>query len=98
MRHRRCRHPHCRVRCRHFPPRNQLPHLCGTGREAPVRGLKIGGKTGTAEVERGGHIVDKTTWFASFAPVDKPKWAVVVMVAGVAWMAASTVASSLNVA
>jgi penicillin-binding protein 2 len=24
--------------------------------------------------------VDKTTWFASFAPVDRPKWAVVVMV------------------
>lgn len=52
----------------------------GTGTTAAVRGLKIGGKTGTAEIERGGHIVDKTTWFASFAPVDRPKWAVVVMV------------------
>ncbi len=52
----------------------------GTGREAKVDGLKIGGKTGTAEVERAGKMVDKTTWFASFAPVDRPKWAVVVMV------------------
>jgi penicillin-binding protein 2 len=52
----------------------------GTGREAAVPGLKIGGKTGTAEVERAGKMVDKTTWFASFAPVDQPKWAVVVMV------------------
>ncbi len=52
----------------------------GTGREAKVEGLKIGGKTGTAEVEHGGRVVDKTTWFASFAPVDRPKWAVVVMV------------------
>ena len=42
--------------------------------------MKIGGKTGTAEVERAGKMVDKTTWFASFAPVDQPKWAVVVMV------------------
>ncbi len=52
----------------------------GTGTEAIVPGLKIGGKTGTAEVEHAGRIVDKTTWFASFAPVDRPKWAVVVMV------------------
>jgi len=52
----------------------------GTGREAMVNGLKIGGKTGTAEVERAGKVADKTTWFASFAPVDRPKWAVVVMV------------------
>lgn len=52
----------------------------GTGSEAIVRGLKIGGKTGTAEIEHGGKVVDKTTWFASFAPVDRPKWAVVVMV------------------
>lgn len=52
----------------------------GTGTEAIVPGLKIGGKTGTAEVEHAGRIVDKTTWFASFAPVDRPKWAVIVMV------------------
>lgn len=52
----------------------------GTGRETFMKELKIGGKTGTAEVEQAGKIVDKTTWFASFAPVDRPKWAVVVMV------------------
>jgi penicillin-binding protein 2 len=52
----------------------------GTGTGATIRGLKIGGKTGTAEIEHSGKVVDKTTWFASFAPVDRPKWAVVVMV------------------
>lgn len=52
----------------------------GTGAGAIIKGLKIGGKTGTAEIEHGGKVVDKTTWFASFAPVDRPKWAVVVMV------------------
>lgn len=52
----------------------------GTGRETFMKELKIGGKTGTAEIEHAGKIVDKTTWFASFAPVDRPKWAVVVMV------------------
>ncbi|MFM8471701.1 MAG: penicillin-binding transpeptidase domain-containing protein [Limisphaerales bacterium] len=52
----------------------------GTGTGAIIRGLKIGGKTGTAEIEHAGKVVDKTTWFASFAPVDRPKWAVVVMV------------------
>jgi len=52
----------------------------GTGTGAIIRGLKIGGKTGTAEIEQTGKVVDKTTWFASFAPVDRPKWAVVVMV------------------
>lgn len=52
----------------------------GTGSGAIIKGLKIGGKTGTAEIEQGGKVVDKTTWFASFAPVDRPKWAVVVMV------------------
>lgn len=52
----------------------------GTGTGAIIRGLKIGGKTGTAEIEQAGKVVDKTTWFASFAPVDRPKWAVVVMV------------------
>jgi len=52
----------------------------GTGTAAVVDGLKIGGKTGTAEIERAGRVADKTTWFASFAPVGQPKWAVVVMV------------------
>jgi penicillin-binding protein 2 len=54
----------------------------GTGHSAGVPGLQIGGKTGTAEVEKNGHIEKafKITWFASFAPVESPRYAVVVMV------------------
>ena len=53
----------------------------GTGKAAVVPGLRICGKTGTAQVtnERN-QVVDHTTWFASFAPYEKPKYAVVVMV------------------
>lgn len=52
----------------------------GTGKSAFTQGITIGGKTGTAEVEQRGKIVDKITWFASFAPVEAPRYAVVVMV------------------
>ena len=57
----------------------------GTGTEAAVPGLDIAGKTGTAEVEnRGGHKEKDLgiTWFASFAPVESPRYTVVVMVVG----------------
>jgi len=53
----------------------------GTGKAAVVPGLRICGKTGTAQVEdEHNRVVDHTTWFASFAPYEKPKYAVVVMV------------------
>lgn len=52
----------------------------GTGRAASVSGLKIAGKTGTAEVQEGALTVDKITWFASFAPYESPKYVVVVMI------------------
>jgi penicillin-binding protein 2 len=54
----------------------------GTGHAAAVPGLRIAGKTGTAEVERGGHIEKgaKITWFASFAPVGNRTYAVIAMV------------------
>ncbi len=53
----------------------------GTGIKACVPGLRICGKTGTAQVEdEHNRVVDHTTWFASFAPYEKPKYAVVVMV------------------
>lgn len=52
----------------------------GTGRLAVVTGLKIAGKTGTAEVQEGNVTVDKITWFASFAPFESPRYVVVVMV------------------
>jgi penicillin-binding protein 2 len=52
----------------------------GTGRHARVPGLRICGKTGTAErVERG--VRRNATWFISFAPYEAPaRYAVVVMV------------------
>jgi penicillin-binding protein 2 len=54
----------------------------GTGRAASgVPGLRVGGKTGTAQVENArGNVVDHITWFASYAPWEKPRYAVVVMV------------------
>ena len=53
----------------------------GTGRAAVVPGLRICGKTGTAQVtDEQNHVVDHTTWFASFAPYENPRYAVVIMV------------------
>ena len=54
----------------------------GTGKPAVVGPeMRICGKTGTAQVEDNhNRVVDHTTWFASFAPYEKPKYAVVVMV------------------
>jgi penicillin-binding protein 2 len=53
-----------------------------TGQYARVEGLRICGKTGTAEREQRGPDGRKrnTTWFASFAPYERPQFAVVVMV------------------
>ncbi|HXJ59171.1 MAG TPA: penicillin-binding transpeptidase domain-containing protein [Verrucomicrobiae bacterium] len=53
----------------------------GTGKMAMVPGLRIGGKTGTAQVtDSQGKVVGHTTWFASCAPFESPRWVVVVMV------------------
>jgi penicillin-binding protein 2 len=53
----------------------------GTGREARVPGLRICGKTGTAQVkDEHGQLTGYNFWFASFAPYENPKYAVVVMV------------------
>ncbi len=53
----------------------------GTGRAAAVPGLHICGKTGTAQVmNEHNQEIDRTTWFASFAPYENPRYAVVVMV------------------
>jgi len=53
----------------------------GTGKAARVAGLKICGKTGTAQVQ---DSANRTTgynyWFGSFAPYENPRYAVVVMV------------------
>ena len=53
----------------------------GTGKQALVPGMRIGGKTGTAQItDPRGNIVGHTTWFASCAPFEHPRWVVVVMV------------------
>jgi penicillin-binding protein 2 len=52
----------------------------GTGKAAAVKGLRVTGKTGTAQVTRGKQVIDHITWFVSFAPYENPKYAVVVMV------------------
>lgn len=44
----------------------------------PLSSIPVAGKTGTAE--RDGEQFQSTSWFASFAPADHPKYAVVVMV------------------
>jgi penicillin-binding protein 2 len=50
----------------------------GTGTSAAMPGLRICGKTGTAErTERGQKL--NTVWFISFAPAENPRHAVVVM-------------------
>jgi penicillin-binding protein 2 len=40
----------------------------------------VAGKTGTAEIKPRPGLKDKVTWFVSFAPYGKPRYAVVVMV------------------
>ena len=50
----------------------------GTGHSALIPEYNICGKTGTAEVKKPGDP-HKITWFVSFAPYEKPKYAVVVM-------------------
>ena len=63
----------------------------GSGRAARVPGMAIGGKTGTAQKKvptgkydpRSGvrlFRTDHVTWFVSFAPMESPRYAVVVMV------------------
>ncbi len=53
----------------------------GTGKAAVVPGLHICGKTGTAQVQNSANrLIGYNFWFASFAPYENPKYAVVVMV------------------
>ncbi len=57
----------------------------GTGARSRVPGVAIGGKTGTAQVVKKGEEkrhadLKDHAWFASFAPVDDPRIAVVVLV------------------
>jgi len=53
----------------------------GTGSKAFIEGLDIGGKTGTAQVmDAHNRTIADTVWFASFAPYERPRWAVIVMI------------------
>ena len=52
----------------------------GTGKRARIEGYEVCGKTGTAEVRSPSEGRYKITWFASFAPFENPRYAVVVMV------------------
>jgi len=53
----------------------------GTGRAVGLPGLRICGKTGTAQITNTrNQVIDQTTWFISFAPYESPRYVVVVMV------------------
>jgi peptidoglycan glycosyltransferase len=49
----------------------------GTGTAASIPGIRVAGKTGTAETGRGNIY---TAWFAAFAPADAPRVAIAVVV------------------
>lgn len=53
----------------------------GTGRLVQIEGLRIAGKTGTADFRAHGQEVN-LAWFIGFAPVEDPRIAVAVMVEG----------------
>lgn len=58
-----------------------VEHEEGTGKLAAVPGLRICAKTGTAQVtDPQNRVIDLTTWFASYAPFENPKYVVLVMV------------------
>jgi len=55
----------------------------GTGVKAAVPGMRIAGKTGTAQVKNlAGALVTHITWFISFAPYEQPRYAIAAMVEG----------------
>ncbi|ADE54983.1 Peptidoglycan glycosyltransferase [Coraliomargarita akajimensis DSM 45221] len=53
----------------------------GTGRLVRIEGLRIGGKTGTADFRAHGKEVN-LAWFVGFAPIENPRIAVAIMVEG----------------
>ncbi|MSU36943.1 MAG: hypothetical protein EXS36_17970 [Pedosphaera sp.] len=73
------------IAARHFEMvrdamREDVSNREGSGHEALVEGFAVCGKTGTAEVKQGKTLIDKITWFASFAPFESPRYTVIVMV------------------
>ncbi len=53
----------------------------GTGAKARLKSAVVAGKTGTATAKRHGKP-DTIAWFTCFAPFDKPRYAITVMVQG----------------
>ncbi len=49
----------------------------GTGRNAQIQGIKVAGKTGTAELENN---KEPHSWFIAFAPSEDPQLAIAVMI------------------
>ena len=67
----------------------------GTGTAAQIPGVKVAGKTGTAET---GVAHRNTTWFIAFAPADAPKVAVAVVLenqSGVGGTTAAPIAKTI---
>ena len=64
----------------------------GTGTAASIPGIRVAGKTGTAET---GRANINTTWFTSFAPVGAPKIAVAVVVENQAGGFGGTIAAPI---
>lgn len=53
----------------------------GTAAAARIKNYEVAGKTGTAQFWRG-RVKDNHTWFVAFAPFEKPRYAVAVIVQG----------------
>jgi len=49
----------------------------GTGKDAAIPGVRVAGKTGTAEL---GGDLEEDAWFVAFAPARRPKLAIGVLV------------------
>ena len=60
---------------------NRVVSESGTARAAMIDGVEVGGKTGTAQInKKEGNL--ELAWFVGFAPVDDPQIAVVALVEG----------------
>lgn len=69
----------------------------GTGGNAAIQGIEVGGKTGTADHQEGGKAAPPHSWFIGFAPYNDPEVAVAVIVeeGGQGGKAAATIASEV---
>ncbi|MBO1901295.1 penicillin-binding protein [Leucobacter weissii] len=70
----------------------------GTGHRAAIDGVRVAGKTGTAEngVDENGNDLPFTLWFTGFAPVEDPELAIAVVIADGGGSAHNNVGSSYD--